>query len=84
MFVKNNLCIIVEVNKKVVNFFDVILDLIIEKYKLYLKFVIILFYVYSKFNYFFCIIKNIFEVINKRLFEILLDEEVFKEVVLFY
>lgn len=84
MFVKNNLCIIIEVNKKVVNFFDVILDLIIEKYKFYFKFIIILFYVYSKFNYFLCIIKNIFEVINKRLFEILLDEEVFKEVVLFY
>lgn len=71
-------------NKRIVNFFDVMFDFIIERFKLYLKLVIIFFYVYSKLNYLFNIIRNILEVINKRLFEILFDEDVFNEVVFLY
>lgn len=84
IFWKCDLKIIIEVNKKVVNFLDVILDLNMEKFKLYFKLLNILFYVYSKLNYFFNIIRNILELVNRWFLEILFDEVVFNEVVILY
>lgn len=51
--------IMIEVNKKIVNFFDVMFNLFSGKYMLYNKFNNILFYVNKKFNYLLCIIDNI-------------------------
>lgn len=84
MFSKNGLKIIIEVNKKIVNFFDVILNLNNGFYELYVKFNNILFYVYSESNYLYFILKNIFLVINKRFSEILLNKEFFDKVVFIY
>ena len=81
MFAKNNLCITIEANKKVVNFLDVTLDLTTEKYrdKPYSKPTTTPLYVHSKSNHPPRIIKNIPEAINKILSEISSDEEAFKE-----
>ena len=79
VFVKNNLSITIEANKKVVNFLDVTLDLTTEKYKPYLKPTSTPLYVHSKSNHPPCIIKNIPEAINKRLSEISSDGETFKK-----
>ena len=66
VFAKNNLRITIEANKKVVNFLDVTLDLITEKYKPYSKPTTTPLYVHSKSNHPPCIIKNIPEAINKE------------------
>ena len=79
VFAKNNLRITIEANKKVVNFLDVTLDLITEKYKPYSKPTTSPLYVHSKSNHPPCIIKNIPEAINKRLSAISSDEEAFNE-----
>ena len=79
MFAKNNLRNTIEDNKKVVNFLDVTLDLITQKYKPYSKPTTTLLYVHSKSNHLPCIIKNNPEAINKRLSEIPSHEEAFKE-----
>lgn len=65
IFSSYGLKIIIKVNKKVVNFFDVIFNLFDGKYMVYIKFGNNLFYVNRKLNYLFRIIENNLKFINK-------------------
>ena len=78
-FQENDLRIMIEANKKVVNFLDVTLDLNTGKHIPYMKPNNVLQYVNIKSNHPPIILKNIPEGINKRLSEISSSEEVFNE-----
>ena len=79
IFANNNLKITADVNKKVVNFLDVTLDLNNGKFKPYSKPSTTPLYVHSQSNHPPNILKNIPETINRRLSGISSDHEVFNE-----
>ena len=79
VFKNNNLKVTIEVNRKVINFLDITLDLNIENFKLYAKPTNTLLYVQSKSNHPPSIIKNIPDSVNRRLLKISSDAGVFDE-----
>ena len=79
IFHDNDLRVTIEVNKKVVNFLDVTLDLNSGQHMPYMKPNNTLKYVNTKSNHPPAVIKNIPEGINKRLSEISSSEEVFNK-----
>ena len=79
IFASNNLRITIEVNKKTVNFLDVMLHLTTERFKPYSKPATTPLYVHSKLNNPPNTIGNIPEAINKRLSEISSDKDAFNE-----
>ena len=81
VFNDNGLRITIEVNKKVVNFLDVTLDLITGQYKLYMKPNNKLQYINAESSHLPSILKNIPQSINKRLSEISSCKEAFNAAV---
>ena len=79
IFARNNLKITIEANKKVVNFLDVTLDLNTGKFRPYAKPLSTTLYVHSQSNYPPKILEIIPEAINRRLFSISSDEDIFNE-----
>ena len=79
IFHDNDLRVTIEVNKKVVNFLDVTLNLNSGQHMPYMKPNNVLQYVNTKSNHPPAVIKNIPEGINKRLSEISSSEEVFNK-----
>ena len=79
IFREIGLKIIIEANKKVVDFLDVELDLYRDQYKPFLKPNNTLLYVNSQSNHPPSIIKNIPLSVNKRLCELSSSEEIFTQ-----
>ena len=79
IFQENHLRITIEVNKKVVDYLDVTVDLSTRLYRPYMKPNNTLQYINVKSNHPPAILKNISEGINKRLSEISSNKEVFDQ-----
>ena len=79
IFQENDLRITIEVNKKVVDYLDVTMDLSTRLYRPYMKPNNTLQYINVKSNHPPAILKNIPEGINKRLSEISSNKEVFDQ-----
>ena len=81
VFKLNGLKIMIEANKKTVNFLDVIFDLTSRTYKPFMKLNNKLLYVHRQSNHPQALLKNIPENINKRLTSISSSQEVFDEAI---